>query len=363
MRPSHGSQSGAKIYRESYDMNTPVRLYTLDAMRGVAAIIVVCIHIAPHVAPSGYMAVDFFFLLSGFVIGKAYQSRLAAGMSFAKFAGLRVIRMYPLYAFGLALGVFTVVLGLSPSMTGLQLVISVGFNLFMLPSPWTPDATFPLNFSAWSLFFELLVNLFFAAVMVKLSLRRLVVLAILSGCWLAWLAVQKGSVDLGPNWPTFLAGLVRTVFTFTLGVVMARLHDAPVRESWFAPLLVFALGGLLLMPAPRSLRVAYDLFTVCIAAPAVLWLGATYRPPEALRRACEALGDMSYALYAIHIPCLALFWHMLWRFNLPPFASKAVLLVSLVALAWALHRYLDVPVRGVLSRSVFGDRQRTVAQA
>src|ERR1700761_6040207 len=82
---------------------------TLNAMRGIAAIGVVLFHGRAlwhgAVAPHGYLAVDIFFMLSGFVIAHAYEERLRLGLSVAEFAKIRIIRFYPLYALGLTLGI------------------------------------------------------------------------------------------------------------------------------------------------------------------------------------------------------------------------------------------------------------------
>src|SRR5271156_4792125 len=85
---------------------------TLDGLRGVAAIIVLALHVlGPLVdislTPHAGLAVDFFFCLSGFVIGYAYEDRLLKTMSFLEFATARVIRLYPLIIAGLLLGAMT----------------------------------------------------------------------------------------------------------------------------------------------------------------------------------------------------------------------------------------------------------------
>lgn len=83
------------------------RFVTLDAMRGIAALVVVGRHFTDasggHAAQFSYLAVDVFFLLSGFVLSLSYRRRFDAGMSAAEFMKLRVIRLYPLYFVGISL--------------------------------------------------------------------------------------------------------------------------------------------------------------------------------------------------------------------------------------------------------------------
>src|SRR5215469_9945636 len=92
--------------------------YTIDGLRGIAALLVVCRHIVPLHGnrlnfPSSYLAVELFFLFSGFVIAHAYDKRFDAGMSFWEFVKARIIRLYPLYFLGLMIAVLTVPLAIS----------------------------------------------------------------------------------------------------------------------------------------------------------------------------------------------------------------------------------------------------------
>jgi peptidoglycan/LPS O-acetylase OafA/YrhL len=83
---------------------TPHQFATLDGLRGVAAIAVTSLHfrfeLGKFLLPHSYLAVDFFFVLSGFVLAYAYEDRLSEGMKPIQFLRLRVIRLYPLYLIG-----------------------------------------------------------------------------------------------------------------------------------------------------------------------------------------------------------------------------------------------------------------------
>src|SRR5258708_15022901 len=141
------------------------RYITLDAMRGIAALFVVARHFSGlHGAADpqfSFLAVDLFFLLSGFVLSFSYDQRFAAGMPPATFLVKRIIRLYPLYLLGMALGI---ALGLSdairhrPGATGMgAFLVQALTGLVILPSPtWhsRPDP-FPFLIPAWSPFLEL----------------------------------------------------------------------------------------------------------------------------------------------------------------------------------------------------------------
>lgn len=87
----------------------------LDGLRGVAALLVVFYHIFEGlsfaaggtlitVINHGYLAVDFFFILSGFVIGYAYDDRLGKSMSLGNFFKRRLIRLHPMIVMGSCAG-------------------------------------------------------------------------------------------------------------------------------------------------------------------------------------------------------------------------------------------------------------------
>src|SRR6476659_5303120 len=136
-----------------------IRYETLDGLRGVGALWVMFLHFAPSFgvpSPShGYLAVDLFFCLSGFVLSKSYAERLKEGMSFAEWMAVRLIRLYPLYSISIVAGALATMID---GMVGSQLhgsdrLIAIATGLLMVPSPtWgVMPELFPLNFVAWSL--------------------------------------------------------------------------------------------------------------------------------------------------------------------------------------------------------------------
>jgi peptidoglycan/LPS O-acetylase OafA/YrhL len=94
----------------------------MDGIRGIAAILVALFHFRAtflhydnNVIGDGYLAVDLFFVLSGFVLAHAYEHRFARGMTTFEFMRARVIRLYPLYFVGLAIASMAMFAGISRS--------------------------------------------------------------------------------------------------------------------------------------------------------------------------------------------------------------------------------------------------------
>ncbi len=136
------------------------RFVTLDALRGAGAVTVMAGHAGPllggYTPPLYYLAVDMFFVLSGFVISHAYDDKMAAGMRPLEFLRARVKRLYPIYLVGLLLGLVSVLFSNPHALSLTQAALTFFCGLFALPSPPMEPlgALFPLNGPYWSLFFE-----------------------------------------------------------------------------------------------------------------------------------------------------------------------------------------------------------------
>lgn len=198
----------------------------LDGLRGVAAVLVVIYHSAllfgHQLAPSGYLAVDLFFLLSGFVISHSYDNRLGSGLSVGRFAVIRFVRLWPLYTLGLLIGVSYEILLLLTSndfaMPVGSITLCLSLSVFLIPTLFHTrfDALYPFNGPSWSVFFEFIVNVIYALSFRYLTRRILLTLVLISAIWLMINAVEFGSVDWGHKTNTILGGLVRTIFFFQL---------------------------------------------------------------------------------------------------------------------------------------------------
>lgn len=316
-----------------------MRFHTLDGMRGVAAIMVLFFHLgsdAPIAAPLGYLAVDLFFGLSGFVISHAYAARLRDGLAWREFALLRLIRIYPMAFLGAAISVV--------------LFRDYALSLLLIPDLGGNGGTgplFPINGPMWSLVLELLVNLAFAAVAVRLNWRWL--LLIMAGSAIV-LAIGIGRYHLGglgAFWPGIGYGLARTLFSFTVGLAMHRVHvefrirRRTTRLAWLLPA---ALAAFLM----KGDGVVSDLSAVFVLLPILVWLGTVWEAPNT--RWFDHLGGMSYPLYCIHGTII----HAIDLLDGPRTYAWLPLLVA----AWWLNRNIDVPLRRILMQAL--DRRPAV---
>ena len=210
----------------------PGRRYeVLDGMRGIAAIIVMIYHWYVHsvsvINKNAYIAVDFFFILSGFVIMHAYGARLMNGMSSMNYIWRRLIRLYPMAIIGILLGAVSFELFCAAGLCtyhSRSIIAAVINNLVFVPylntyavswSAGAPSAgqLFPENGALWSVFFEAVASLAFIG-LVRLSrpsLMRLTkscfALVIACGAYYAFVSYRQ-SLEFGTGWstPTLLGG-------------------------------------------------------------------------------------------------------------------------------------------------------------
>jgi peptidoglycan/LPS O-acetylase OafA/YrhL len=342
-------------------------LYTLDAIRGIAALVVFCLHEfqafpgLPH-PHSGYLAVDLFFLLSGYVIAGAYDDRLRRGMTLGTFLSLRLIRLYPLYLIGFAIGVVRVVAQIQVGTKAPPVdAFALGslLELVMLPTPmtigWSFDTPFFVNPPAWSLFFELLANVCFAVFHKHLSKRVLLALLALSGVSLVWAGIAHGSLEIGNYWHTVPLSIPRVAFPFLLGVFINRhMPKLPsLHSAWTWPLTLAILP--LLAWHPIGYQATYDLVLVMCVFPAVVYVGTAIQTNGLTTSVSKMAGELSYALYIVHMPLISLLLAVLRRvapdWPLHAYAGPVVLLLS-AAFALVLDRFYDRPVRRWLSRLI-----------
>jgi peptidoglycan/LPS O-acetylase OafA/YrhL len=332
------------------------RYGALDGLRGVAAIAVALYHFGlifhiPDLFPHGYIAVDFFFALSGFVIGTAYDRRLAEGMGLRKFAGKRVVRLYPMVVLGMLIGAAWKLT--EQHGPGIEVVLASlwGMTLMPLPIPvmWG-YGLWPINSPTWSLFFELTVNLVYARLRSVMTDRAIVGVAIVSLAILACCVMNAGTIDQGATFPQVLIAIPRTSFSFFLGLYLWRLHSSGRLPKLSAPLwfltLVF-LAALWHRQGPLL-----DIACVAVLFPLIITAAVNSRQARFEYRLSEASGEISYPLYAIHAPAL----HLLSVFIAPLdwrrptlFLTAAVALSILAALSWIIAIYLDAPLRARIS--------------
>lgn len=341
------------------------RYVTLDGMRGIAALAVALFHYNISQAPHGYVAVDFFFALSGFVLCQAYLPRWQAGMGTWAFMQQRMIRLYPLYFVGLAV---TTLSAISNHYTGRgdvysfhKIVTSLPFNLLMLPAPVTVTL-FPLNVPAWSLFFELVANLGLVLVLFRLPRLGLLALCLAAAWWYAPVVIENGNGNLGAVWAQLGTSMVRTTFSFTAGVLIARLPQPAARPAgWGGLACLVAIAAMLLLDVPAVSTAHYDLACSLVIAPLLVWIGARFEPPRLVAPAAWFLGEMSYALYAVHWALMQPLRYFKDDLGYHPVVMAFAFLGCCIALSWICVRWIDVPMRAWLRSMLRGEGRNAAA--
>jgi peptidoglycan/LPS O-acetylase OafA/YrhL len=349
------------------------RFHLLDALRGVAAIVVISWHVPQYLlsqaTQSSYLAVDFFFCLSGFVIAFSYERRLQESLGLREFITARLIRLYPTYLLGILLGIATFLLlqDVPRALVG-RFALMIVLQLFMLPvmGAWESRFAFPLDFPAWSLFFELVANIGFAFVVRRGLVKNrplIIVASALSLCWVLQ-ATRGGSLDAGwsNGLTSILKGVVRVSLSFTLGVLVFRLfrRTPPLRvpgqlHGGLAGVVAIFLIVILLSPVAVLRTTGFHLLTVTLLFPALVYCGALIKTPAYLTGICVFLGNISYPIYLLHAPItdalnsksvsiFAMRHHAIARFFLP-----AVILLA-IAIAYLATKFYDVPVRRLLTK-------------
>ena len=370
----------------------------LDGLRGAAALMVVWYHVFEGFAFAqgtgietfnhGHLGVDFFFMLSGFVISYAYDDRWQAPagkrLTLGNFFKRRLIRLHPMIIIGALIGMTTFLIQGGVRWDGAEtpiLWVMVALLMGMLLLPAYPGAgydvrgngeMYSLNGPSWSLFFEYLGNIMYALLIRRLPNKALACLVAISGALLAWFAIGNvsGYDMLGVGWTldgtNFLGGLLRMTFPFTLGMLIAR-NFKPVRVPgifWISIAVLFALFSVPYIPADIcsyaegiSLNSAYELACIVLVFPLIVWLAASGNMAgKVSHKVCKFLGDLSYPLYIVHYPVMYLFYSWLIKNKLYTLGETwpVVILVFAVniTLAYTCLKLWDEPVRRWLTKKV-----------
>jgi peptidoglycan/LPS O-acetylase OafA/YrhL len=324
------------------------RFHLLDGLRGIAAIVVVTGHM-PKIWLAGefshfYLAVDLFFMLSGFVIAFAYENRLLHGLTAQNFMLIRYIRLYPLYIFGTVIGIISGIIAYKLGKGDLSLsdlLISIPTGLLMLPSPIanTDPGLIPLNPPAWSLLFELLMNFCYALFLFRLSTKKIALIVVLSAVVLIATDLHLHSLHTGMTWPTIQYGVARVVFPYCFGILIFRVMPTSQVSSAWAYALPFSV--LLIFMGHGARPEVTELLGVVLAFPVIVAAGASFDVPKP--GLFEFLGMASYAIYVTSVPVITLTSRVLhtWHFNetaLRPWFGYVVI-AGLLALAYLLDAY------------------------
>lgn len=371
------------------DADAPAKRHfvVLDGLRGVAALTVVVFHLFEAYAANdpqrqivnhGYLAVDFFFLLSGFVVAYAYDDRWGS-MTTREFFVHRLIRLQPMVIAGMLIGAVTLPLqhwSIYPKLDGVTLptvlaVLLLGCTLLPLPKSadirgW--DELHPLNGPAWSLFYEYLANIAYATGLRHVSNRVLALLVVVAAAATVQLLVFGPRGDLIGGWALdamgIRIGLTRVAFPFLAGVLLMRLGLRVRSRQAFAIASVLLVAALALPriggPERLWLNGAYEAACVILLFPLIVAIGAgEQRAQGAAIRVARVLGDLSYPLYITHYPLIYIYTGWVVDRKVPAATGALVgagVLALALAIAWACLTRYDQPVRRALARRLLRPR-------
>lgn len=289
-------------------------------------------------ASHGFLAVDFFFVLSGFVVASAYEPRFSQGMKLRDFARVRFVRLFPLMFVGaIAAAALTVARDQAVTFSALTLL----GQILLIPGLAGAQTLFVLNAPYWSLLFEVLANACHALCFRWASTRLILLGVALAGVAVALTAMKMST--LGGGWSPHNAwvGFIRVGFSYPLGVLIYRLHNDGRLPNVRLPfglisvMLVAAIVG-----ASYASHWAADAFTVIVVFPTLLVLGIGADTGR-LTGAAALLGGISFPLYVLHDPIV-----QLWARYAPHQSVSAVLIfATCVLVAIVAERFVEEPGR------------------
>lgn len=355
----------------------------LDGMRGVAALIVVwyhiyeCFPVNDNPFAHGYLAVDFFFVLSGFVIGYAYDDRWSK-MTSCDFLRRRIIRLHPMVLMGALIGVLTFLLQgagrWDGSTTSLSWVLFAMLSMiFMIPAyPGLPydvrgnGEMFSLNGSAWSLFFEYLANVAYVLILRRLSKPLLFAFTFVTAVGLVVYAVIDipGYGGLGVGWSlgrgNFIGGLLRVFYSFSAGLLLFRnFKQIEIRGAFcFCSVIMLVLLAVPCLSFGDSTLVnrLYDAGCIIFVFPVLVLMAASGSASGSKTKAvCKFLGALSYPLYIVHYPTMYLFYKYIgfpetFRTPAETWCLQLLLFFGNILLAYICLKLYDEPLRRYLTK-------------
>lgn len=335
----------------------------LDGLRGIAAIAVVIFHFMEIAVPDyhdsfiahAYLAVDFFFCLSGFVIAYAYDQRIAT-MGIWKFLKLRLIRLHPLVIIGSVIGLLVFIF--DPMSKLYQTYADKTWPLFlsscfMIPYPLVRERyfnLFHLNPPTWSLFWEYIANILYVLILFRLRNKILWVLTIIAAIALLYEAKQSGNLAVGWGGDNIRGGGIRMCFSFLAGILAYR-------SRWIIPSKLGFIGSSLLLlivfmlPYAEQFNWIAEPLIVIFYFPLLVALGAGARTNSRTHHICKFSGEISYPLYMVHYPFIWLYMSYVEMYKPSMGEMMGVMIagtILLLLLAYGILRWLDMPLRNWL---------------
>ena len=383
-----------QIKNSSAFADTKPHYELLDGLRGVAALLVIWYHVFEGyafagggsivTANHGYLAVDFFFMLSGFVISYAYDDRWEKTMSLKDFFKRRLIRLHPMVIMGAVIGLLFYYLQGGEKWDGTEVPVSLvmlSFLLAILFVPVIPGAScdirgngemFPLNGPSWSLFFEYIGNILYALFIRRFSNKVLTVWTVLLGLGLGYFALfdVAGYGFIGVGWtldtPNFIGGLLRMLFPFSLGMLLAR-NFKPVKVKgafWICTIILVALFHVPNITAKGAISYngVFEILTITLIFPILIGLGASGKTTDNLTAGVSKfLGNISFPVYIVHYPLMYLFYSWLIENKLYTFGETwqiaLIVMAGSVVIAWLCLKFYDEPVRKWLTKKLLSKKK------
>lgn len=349
----------------------------LDGLRGVAAIMVIIFHLFEthsqgnhliQIINHGYLAVDFFFMLSGFVIGYAYDDRWDK-MTLGTFFKRRIIRLHPMVIMGSIVGASLFYFQQSScfpqiehtSVGALLLIMLLGCTLLPLPLKWDVRGwteMHPLNGPAWSLYYEYIANILYALFIRRFNKIALTALVVIAACFTVYRSLTAPMGDMvggwALNWEQQYVGFVRLMYPFFGGLLLSRLGwliRIKKRAFWYCALIIIVI-----LSIPRIgdeehywMNGLYESFCIIFIFPIIVSMGAGGKVTgKYSSRICKFLGDISYPIYITHYPLIYIY--TAWVCNNNATITEGIpymilVLVGAIALAYASLKLYDEPVR------------------
>ncbi|MBO4467423.1 MAG: acyltransferase [Bacteroidales bacterium] len=386
--------------KENVYLASKPRYEILDGLRGVAALMVVVFHCFETYVPvfktqivnHGYLAVDFFFVLSGFVIGYAYDDRWDK-MTTWGFFKRRLTRLHPMVIAGMVVGaaLFFFAGGYFPKtmeVEGWKFALCFLMGLLMLPCGngldirgWGEMNSF--NGPQWTLTFEYFGNILYAFILRRLPKIALSILCVCCAFFTLDLTLGWDVFGFFPDGPQYTViggwsltgqqlyiGFTRLLYPFLCGLLISRILPARRTESnpsgspihlrggfWWCSLALIVLFSIPCIGGDYGVPDGiFQAVCILLLFPIIVLTGAGSVTTDAKSTAvCKWLGDISYPIYITHYPIM--YMQMGWVADHPDAPLWMHIMVNLgvvfmsVILAWGLLKAYDLPVRQWLTEN------------
>jgi len=380
--------------KENVYLASKPRYEILDGLRGVAALMVIIFHcfetyipvFGTQIVNHGYLAVDFFFVLSGFVIGYAYDDRWDK-MTTWGFFKRRLTRLHPMVIAGTLIGaaLFFFAGAAFPETLKTPLwkfALCLVMGLLMIPCGtgldirgWCEMNSF--NGPNWSLTFEYVGNILYAFVFRHLPKLALAILCVVCAFFTLDLTLGWDVFGFFPDGPQYTViggwsltpdqlyiGFTRLLYPFLCGLLISRILPGHRSESnpsgspihlkggfWWCSLALVVLFSIPCIGGKTGVPDGiYQAICILLVFPIIVLAGSgSVTTDKKSTAVCKWLGNLSYPLYITHYPLM--YMQMSWVAEHPDapvwihIAVNVGIVFLSIVLAWGVLKIYDEPVR------------------